>query len=197
MKYELNPITSDCYDGTSCLINKLNIKDEKILDQIEADITFAKTAELESIPIDGSFDTDHYKAIHKYLFEDLYDWAGEFRTVNLSKKGTTFADYNEIKTLCDKTFDRIKLLNYYQGLSFSDFINEIVDLYCGLNMIHPFREGNGRTQRIFIAQIIRYNKYRINFSKIDKDLLMIATIQSAQGVTDNLRKIFEQNIKNS
>ena len=155
MKYELNPLTSDCYDGTSCLINKLNIKDEKILDQIQADITFAKTAELESIPI------------------------------------------NEIKTLCDKTFDRIKLLNYYQGLSFSDFINEIVDLYCCLNMIHPFREGNGRTQRIFIAQIIRYNKYRINFSKIDKDLLMIATIQSAQGVTDNLRKIFEQNIKNS
>ncbi len=67
MKYELNPLTSDCYDGTSCLINKLNIKDEKIPDQIEADITFAKTAELESIPI------------------------------------------NEIKTLCDKTFDRIKL----------------------------------------------------------------------------------------
>jgi cell filamentation protein len=62
-------------------------------------------------------------------------------------------------------------------------------------MIHPFREGNGRTQRIFIAQLIRYNGYDINFSEIDADELMISTILSAQGVTDNLMSIFRNNIK--
>ncbi len=92
-------------------------------------------------------------------------------------------------------FSRIKLLDFFRGLPFEKFVTEIVDLYCSLNMLHPFREGNGRTQRVFIAQLIRFNGYEINFSEVDKDLLMIATIQAAQGVTDNLQRIFEENIK--
>ena len=62
-------------------------------------------------------------------------------------------------------------------------------------MIHPFREGNGRTQRIFIAQLIRFGGYDINFSEIDSDELMIATIQAANGVTDNLERVFSESIK--
>jgi cell filamentation protein len=61
-------------------------------------------------------------------------------------------------------------------------------------MLHPFREGNGRTQRIFIAQLIRYNGYDFDFSDIDPDDLMIATIQSANGVTDFLKQLFDENI---
>ncbi|MEE1318745.1 MAG: Fic family protein [Ruminococcus sp.] len=79
-------------------------------------------------------------------------------------------------------------------MNFENFIENIVDLYCTLNIIHPFREGNGRTQRIFISQLIRYNGYDINFSDIDSDYLMIATIQSAQGFTDNLSDIFRKHI---
>ncbi len=76
----------DCYEGTACLINKFGVKDEKVLSVLEADITFAKSAQLEFEPVKGEFDIVHYKAIHKFLFEDLYDWAGEFRRINLSKK---------------------------------------------------------------------------------------------------------------
>ena len=79
-------------------------------------------------------------------------------------------------------------------MNFDDFVENIVDIYCILNYIHPFREGNGRTQRIFIAQLVRFNGYDINFSEIDSDYLMIATIQSAQGTTDNLEKIFKNSI---
>lgn len=154
----------------------------------------ANAGELEKISIEGNFDTEHYKDIHKYLFQELYDWAGQFRTVNISKKGTRFADVMEIEDLCNNCFKRLKDCNYFQNMSFDDFVENIVDLYCTLNYIHPFREGNGRTQRIFLTQLIRKNGYNINFSEIDPDYLIIATIQSAQGINDNLTELFKKSI---
>lgn len=63
-----------------------------------------------------------------------------------------------------------------------------------INILHPFREGNGRTERIFISQLIRFNRYDIDFSDIDTDYLMFATIQSVQGITDKLVNLFKENI---
>ena len=194
MGYSINSSTDNCYEGTTCLINKLNIKDEKMLAEIEGRITFAKSSTLESKPIDGNYNFEHYKAIHKYLFEDLYDWAGQIRTVNLSKKGTQFADSNEIERIADACFKNLANNNYFKNLDFTDFVDNIVDFYCITNMLHPFREGNGRVQRIFIAQLIRYNGYDINFNDIDADELMIATIQAAYGVIDQLKNIFKNAI---
>lgn len=194
MAYDINSVTADCYEGTACLINKFGITDERQLSEIEANITFAKASELEENPLNGNFDIEHYKAIHRYLFEDLYDWAGRFRTINISKKSTRFVDAEELENLCIKCFERLKSNNYFQNMAFDNFVENVVDLYCTLNMLHPFREGNGRTERIFIAQLIRFNGYDIDFSGIDCDYLMIATIQAAQGVTDNLTEIFRENI---
>ena len=75
------------------------------------------------------------------------------------------------------------------------FVEEIVDFYVTTNFLHPFREGNGRTQRIFISKLIKYNGYDFNFSNIDPDFLMIATIKASSGVTDNLYDIFNSEIK--
>ncbi|MGN1420386.1 MAG: Fic/DOC family protein [Eubacterium sp.] len=195
MGYDINASTSNCYEGTTCLINKLGITDESKLKEFEGAVTFAKASELEKNPISTAFDIEHYRAIHKYLFEDIYDWAGEYRTVNLSKKGTKFAPADKISDLMTSCFTRLKENDFFQGNSFDVFVENIVDFYCVTNMIHPFREGNGRTQRIFITQLIRYNDYDIDFSSIDKDELMIATIQSANGVTDYLKNIFHNSIK--
>lgn len=195
MAYDINSITEDCYENTTCLINKLGITDENQLAVIEADITFAKTSLLEEQPVNGKFDLEHYREIHRILFGDLYDWAGNFRTINISKKGTSFTDVNDIEDACNRCFKWIKSHNYFLGMDFDAFVENMVDLYCTLNMIHPFREGNGRTERVFISQLIRFNGYNIDFSKIDTDYLMIATIQSAQGVTDNLINIFKGYIK--
>ncbi len=90
MSYSITALTNDYYEGTNCLINKFNIQNEEQLAKIEAGITLAKTAELERNPISTSFDFEHYKQIHRYLFEDLYEWAGSVRTVDISKKGTNF-----------------------------------------------------------------------------------------------------------
>ena len=183
MGYSIDSLNSDCYEGTTCLINKFGIKDDKQLLIIEGQITFAKGSELERNPIKGNFDFEHYKAIHKYLFDDIYEWAGKIRNVDMSKKGTSFAKANEIETLAKACFSRLKSENYFKNQAFDKYIDNIVDFYCVTNMLHPFREGNGRTQRIFISQLIRYNGYEIDFSRINTDDLMSATIQAA------LRKI--------
>ena len=191
MAYSVDSIPDNCYEGTTCLINKLDIRDEDKLNFVESQITIHKTAELANIKNFGELDFSHYKAIHKYLFNELYTWAGEIRTVNISKKGTNFIDAIEIESVADACFKRLKDKNYFQNQPFNDFIDDIVDFYCTTNMLHPFREGNGRTQRVFITQLIQFNSYSINFDKIDTDELMMATIQAANGVTDNLKRILE------
>ena len=195
MAYSINTLTSDCYEGTTCLINKFDIKDENILKDLETTVTFGKITEYSLNPLFNTFDVNHYKAIHKYLFEDIYDWAGEYRTVDMSKKGTSFAKVESIDELMSKCFARLQAKNCFLGLSFDDFVDSIVDFYCVTNMIHPFREGNGRTQRLFLTQLINLNNYSIDFSEIDTDELMIATIQAANGVTDYLKNIFKNAIK--
>ena len=195
MGYSIEAIGDSCYPNSTCLINKFNIKDDKKLSEIEAEITFAKAAVLESKEVKPPFDFDFYKSIHRFLFEDLYDWAGVLRKIDISKKGTSFCSVNELENLCKACFNRLEQANYFKGLSKEKFVEEIVDLYQTTNFLHPFREGNGRTQIIFISKLIKYNGYDFNFSNINPDLLMIATIKAANGVSDDLYNIFKNEIR--
>lgn len=86
-------------------------------------------------------------------------------------------------------------MNFFRSFDYEDFVDEIVDFYCSTNELHPFREGNGRTQRAFLTQLIRAAGYEIDFSEFDMDLLMLATIKEAQGVTDSLRQFFTNAIR--
>lgn len=194
MSYSIDAITDSCYENTTCLINKFDIRDEEKLKKVEADITFAKATILESNPISNKFDLEHYKAIHRFLFEDIYVWAGSFRTVDMAKKGTSFCSADQLDDVAKKCFDRLAENNLFSDLDRDEFVDAVVDFYCVTNMLHPFREGNGRTQRIFISQLIHHNGYDFDFSDIDSDDLMIATIQAANGVTDFLKQLFDENI---
>lgn len=194
MSYSIDAITDGCYENTTCLINKFDIRDEDKLKKVEADITFAKATILESNPISDKFDLEHYKAIHRFLFEDIYDWAGTFRTVDMAKKGTSFCSEDQLDDVAKNCFDRLAENNLFSDLDRDEFVDAVVDFYCVTNMLHPFREGNGRTQRIFISQLIHHNGYDFDFSDIDSDDLMIATIQAANGVTDFLKQLFDENI---
>lgn len=194
MGYSIDPISDNCYPGTTVLINKFDIRNEEKLNEIESVISSARYAEWINTPQTAAFDFDHYKAIHHFLFSDLYEWAGEVRIVNISKKGTVFTPADNIENQADLIFKRLRERNYFKGLFRDEFVKEIVDFYCVTNELHPFREGNGRTQRVFLTQLIRNAGYDINFADMDTDLLMIATIQSAQGVTDLLKQIFAESI---
>lgn len=194
MGYSIDPISANCYPGTTILINKFDIQDEEKLNEIESVLSSARYAEWLNVPQYVTFDFDHYRAIHRFLFSDLYDWAGEVRTVNISKKGTQFTPAENIERQAELIFKRLKECNYFKGLPHDEFVEEIVDFYCITNALHPFREGNGRTQRAFLTQLIRNAGYDISFADMDTELLMIATIRSAQGVTDLLKQVFKDNI---
>ena len=194
MGYSIDPISDNCYPGTSVLINKFDIRDEAKLNEVESVLVSARNAEWLNEPEAFTFDFFHYKAIHHFLFSDLYDWAGQVRTVNISKKGTRFTLAKNIERQAELIFQRLKDCNYFKGLPHGEFVKEIVDFYCVTNELHPFREGNGRTQRAFLTQLIRNAGYDINFADMDTELLMIATIYSAQGVTDLLKQIFSESI---
>ena len=193
MAYSLNPSSANCYEGTTCLVNKLGIKDEKRLSELEAQITFAKAVLLEESPIKGNFDFEHFKKIHEFLLCDLYDWAGQIRTVDISKKRTNFLAAASIEKIATQCFSKIAD-GYLDNLSFEDFATRIAEFYNDVNHIHPFREGNGRVQRIYFTQLIRHYGYDINFSEVDTDELMIATIQASQGVMDFLIEFFKDAI---
>ena len=193
MAYSLNPSSDNCYEGTTCLINKIGIRDEKKLAEIEAQITFAKAVMLEATPIDDDFGFKHFKKIHAFLLCDLYEWAGQVRTVDISKKRTKFLDAASIESIGTKCFAKVKE-GYFENLPFDEFAKRIAEFYNDVNYIHPFREGNGRTQRIYFTQLIRHYGYDINFADVDTDELMIATIQASSGVMDFLVEFFENSI---
>ena len=193
MAYSLNPSSDNCYEGTTCLVNKLGIRDEKRLSEVEAQITFAKAVMLEETPIDDDFGFEHFKKIHEFLLCDLYEWAGQVRTIDISKKRTKFLDAASIESIGAKCFAKVKD-GYFENLSFDEFVKRIAEFYNDVNYIHPFREGNGRTQRIYFAQLIRHYGYDINFADVDTDELMIATIQVSSGVMDFLVDFFENSI---
>lgn len=192
MSYSINALTNNCYEGTTCLINKLDIRDENQLDVVESQITVAKISMLQQNPIDGNFDFEHYKAIHKFIFEDLYDWAGIPRVVDISKKGTSFVKAENIDEIATACFECLKNQNYFKNLNIDEFIEKVTDFYCVTNNLHPFREGNGRTQRVFLSQLALNAGYEIDFANIDTDELMVATIQAANGVDTNLKEALKE-----
>lgn len=197
MSYSIEASSNRCYEGTTCLINKLNIRDEQVLAKVESTIVIGKISCLMKQPIQGNFDFEHYQSIHRFLFCDLYDWAGQIRDVNLSKKGTAFVSVSEIYTCGNLFFKRLREFRA-DGLNRRELAENIADFYHTLNMLHPFREGNGRTQRIFFAQWAKQClNYQIDFSLLEPDEFMIATIYAAQGVMDYLTDCFDVILQHS
>lgn len=195
MAYSLDSLKDDCYPGTTVLINKLDIRNDKLLAEAEQTITAINYAQIENEFEFVEVDFEYYKNIHKRLFYDIYEWAGMVRSVNLSKKGTAFCEHKEINELAEKRFDRLKRDNFLVDLDFETFVDEFTDLYVDLNYLHPFREGNGRTHRLFLTLLARNTGYSVDFSQCDLDMLMIATIKSAQGDVGLLRTIISELIK--
>ena len=193
--YSMEGTQSDCYPGTTVLINKLGIKEQKMLNVAEIRIVISMTAKIESEINFENVDFDFYKTLHHRLFSDLYEWAGKIRNINISKKGTIFCKSDDIERIGVLKFKRLQKLDFLKNLTKEEFVEELTELYNDLNMLHPFREGNGRTLRLFITLLVRNADYNISFAECDSDLLLIATIKAAQGDTNLLRDVFTDLVK--
>ena len=181
-----------CYPNTTVLINKLGIQDQSELNSVERQFVLLKSSQAEQETIFKNIDFNFYKELHKQLFGDLYEWAGTVRSMNISKKGTIFCNFEDIERIGTLKFQRLAEQNYLKGLTKSRFIDELTEFYHDMNMLHPFREGNGRTLRLFITLLVRNAGYTLNFSDCDNDLLMIATIKAAQGDFSLLKEVFSE-----
>lgn len=190
--YSMEGSQEDCYPNTTVLINKLGIQDQSELNSVERQFVLLKSSQAEQETIFKNIDFNFYKELHKQLFGDLYEWAGTVRNMNISKKGTVFCNFEDIERIGTLKFQRLAEQNYLKGLTKSRFIDEPTEFYYDINMLHPFREGNGRTLRLFITLLVRNAGYTLNFSDCDSDLLMIATIKAAQGDLSLLKEVFSE-----
>lgn len=190
--YSLEGSHDNCYPDTTVLVNKLNIKTQELLTEAESLLVTSCSVRLEKTLKFEKVDFDYYKNLHRKMFGDLYEWAGTVRTINISKKGTVFCNASEIEHIGTLKFERLKKQNYLKGMKTEKFLDELTDLYHELNMLHPFREGNGRTLRLFVTLLVRNAERDIDFNNTDTDLLTIATIRAAQGDKSLLRSVFEE-----
>lgn len=137
----------------SCPANRFGITDFVKLQPIETSLAIKRLMQLSVQPIQGEFDTSHLQMIHRYIFQDIYPWAGEFRQVVIEKKGSIFADPRYLESSLIEVFRRLSKEHYLQGLGIEDFARRSAFYMGELNSIHPFREGNGRAQREFIREL--------------------------------------------
>lgn len=143
----IDPYT--CLDS-EVLRNKLGIEDAQYLAEVERQLVQAR---LEEGTPEGKFDFDHLKAIHRHLFQDLYGWAGEVRTVEIAKGGTQFMPRHFIETGMADVHSRLEKAGYLQGLAPEAFAEKASEIIGDVNHAHPFREGNGRTQLEYLRQL--------------------------------------------
>jgi cell filamentation protein len=157
--------------GTTVLRNKLDITNQLELDRAERLLVVQRTLEG---PPKGRFDLAHLKSIHRHLFQDVYDWAGELRTVEISKEGHSFQFIRFIDTGMADVHRRLVTSSFLKGLSEQDFSEQAAKIIGDVNYVHPFREGNGRTQLEYLRQLASASGHHF-----DPDLLDPNTWQSA------------------
>src|SRR6202050_4928698 len=133
------------YPGTSVLKNLRGLGDPELLARFEARQTHRRIAELIDTPVEGGFNVAHLKAIHRHIFQDVYEWAGEFRTVNISKGGHLFGLAAFLEPALRQTVEKLAAENYLVDLDAALFAGRAAWFLGELNAAHPFREGNGRT----------------------------------------------------
>ena len=188
--YSLKESQNSCYPDTTVLVNKLDIRTQELLTEAESVLVTSCSVKLEKTMMFENVDFDYYKNLHRQMFSDLYDWAGTVRKINISKKGTVFCKASDIERMGTLKFEQLKKQKFLKEMKNDEFLDELTDLYHELNMLHPFREGNGRTLRLFVTLLVRNTGRDIDFNNADSDLLTIATIRAAQGDKSLLRSVF-------
>jgi len=177
------------YDNSNALINKFNIRDASQLEEIEKSFFMHKFE--QPLP-QGNFDYDHLKAIHKHFFGQLYDWAGNERTVDISKGNSYFGSHEFIEKALEKNFAQLAKDNYLKNLPFNIFIQKLSHYFNEINAAHPFRDGNGRTLRAFCSLLSEQTGYHLQWEHTDRASYIQANILGFEGQNKPMEDIFQK-----
>lgn len=180
------------YPGTTCLRNRAGIRDPERLARLEAEQTTIRIAQLERAPIAGSYDLEHLRAFHRRIFGDLYDWAGELRSVAIAKDSTGFALPQHLETYLSRVFDELGAENRLDGLGRERFLDRLTHFSAELNAAHPFREGNGRTQRAFLGQLAQAAGYTLAWRRLPREANIEAARASHRGNNAPLHALLDE-----
>jgi cell filamentation protein len=167
-----------CYKGTTVLKNIPGIHEPAALIVFET-VSVAQRAD-EPLP-GGRLGIRHYCAIHHHLFQDVYRWAGQFRTVRVTKGDSTFCYPENIAAEMRKLFQGFRDQNYLRGRTEENFPESAAHFLAELNAIHPFREGNGRSQLTFLMLVAEQAKHPFNLERLEPERFLSAMISSFKG----------------
>lgn len=178
------------YPDSGVLRNLLNIHDEDLLQEAERELSeiAACTLRLHPAPYDLSF----LQLIHKTLFSDVYEWAGELRTVNIKKGDTLFCTAERIVPEAEKIFRAMAHASRFTGTTKTDLVVKVAEAYGDLNVIHPFRDGNGRSQRILFEHIIINAGFTVDWWLVDTADWVPANIDAVACDYRGLETIFKR-----
>ena len=172
--YDYEHDSKYCYAGSGVLRNKLNISDESDLRDAEREITSMWLLRLKAEPVRGSFDLDHLRRIHRRIFSDIYPWAGKCRTVDISK-GNVFCRAMYIGEYARELFGGLAEENWLITAPREKVPERLAYYLSEINVLHPFREGNGRTQRLFTEYLGAVSGYHVDFSDVTADEMIRAS----------------------
>lgn len=163
------------YKGTGTLKNKLGLRDPVLLESFELEMTAIRAN--EALP-DGRFGPAHYRRVHHHLFQDVYGWAGKYRNVRLAKGGNPFCFPEHIAVEMGKLFIVVEQPNVRAPNDSRTFVENVAAFLGELNAIHPFREGNGRTQLAFVAMLGERAGCPFEFTRVQRSTFLPAMIAS-------------------
>lgn len=178
-----------CYSGTTVLINKADITDPDKLEQFELAMTLTRAE--EDWPV-GSLDYSHYCALHHHIFQDVYDWAGQPRTIRVGKGGNWFCYPEYIENEMERIFTVLADQGFLTGLSPEEFVVQAAHILAEINAAHPFREGNGRTQLAFLMILAENAGLSVDEDKLDQDRVIEAMIESFVGNENALSNLITE-----
>jgi len=173
------------YPGTMVLKNLIETKDPQVLQDFELEMTALRAA--EPFPR-GRFSPTHYRAIHHHLFQDVYSWAGRYRTVRTAKGGNMFCYPEYIRNEMVGAFGSLRQQSFLKRRTFGAFVDGAAVFLTDLNAIHPFREGNGRAQLSFMHQLAIHAGHPLDFTRIRPNEFLQAMIASFAGDMAPLRE---------
>ena len=171
-----------CYPDSSVLRNKFDIRDAQLLADVESLYSQQRLAELYTDhPVEGRFGLTHLSRIHRFVFQDVYAWAGKLRTVRIHKGQTTFAYPEHIQSEADRIFSSLRRENHLRDLPLPVLIERLAWYVGELNVLHPFREGNGRVLRAFLRELLLQQGLLLRFEKLDPEEWLQASIAAYVG----------------
>ena len=180
--------------ASGVLRNRLGITDGATLEQAEAALVATRSYELSQTPLPGHFDLAHLQAIHGYLFGDVYEWAGQLRTVDIGKGGHLFAHHAHIAGAAAPIFRQLAEEKCLAGLDPATFSRRAACFLGELNALHPFREGNGRAQREFVSHLAHAAGYYLAWENMWQPGVLQASVESFKGDTSKLAALIRDNL---